>query len=149
MIKEEIAMKAKLYLSKLHQDLIDGVRDIEQFRKLGGNPQAWVLCCDGFCCILDFSKFQNPADLVSKKRDYMSWHIRQEESGAILWNPATNRVYELDEEAYKVMMTLQEGSGLEKAVQEHGLKETDLYKLLAQISETSEPAKKPHKTGKK
>jgi len=146
-------MKAKLYLSKLHQDLIDSVRDIEQFKRLGDDPHSLAVCCDGFCCILDFDKFQDPADLVSRKKDYMSWHIRQEKSGAILWNPATNRVYELDDEAYKVMMTLQEGTGLKKAVQEHGVKESDLYKLLAQISETAEsvsktPAKKPSKTSK-
>jgi len=134
-------MKAKPYLLKLHQDLIDGVRDVEQFKKLG-DQQAWTLCCDGFCCILDFSKFQNPMDLVSRKKDWMRWHIRKEDFGALLWNPDTNRVFELDDEAYKVLMTLQEGTGLEKAVREYGVRASELHMLLAQISETAEPSRK-------
>ncbi len=134
-------MKAKLYLSKLHQDLIDGVKDLSEFSKLG-TPEAWTLCCDGFCCILDFSKFQHPIDEVAGKKDYMSWYIRKESFGALLWNPATNRVYELDDEAYKVLMTLQEGTGLKKAIREYGVKESDLHMLLAQISETGKPTDK-------
>ncbi|GJQ60244.1 MAG: hypothetical protein D8M57_15765 [Candidatus Scalindua sp. AMX11] len=134
-------MKAKLYLSKLHQDLIDAVRDKNQFKKLG-DQQAWMLCCDGFCCILDFSKFQNPMDLVSRKKDWMSWYIRKEDFGALLWNPDTNRVFELDDEAYKVLMTLQEGTGLKKAVQEYGVRESDLHMLLAQISESTDSCEK-------
>jgi hypothetical protein len=128
-------MEAKLYLSKLHQDLIDNVKTVEQFKKLG-DALAWNLCCDGFCCILDFNKIANPADLISRKPDYMRWYIRKEDFGALLWNPATNKVYELDDEAFKVLMTLQEGTGLEKAVKEHKVKESDLFKLLATISET-------------
>ena len=134
-------MKAKLYLSKLHQDLIDGVRDVNQFRKLG-DSQAWTLCCDGFCCILDFSKYQNPLDLVSRKKHWMSWYIRKEDFGALLWNPDTNRVFELDDKAYQVLMTLQEGTGIEKAVKEHKIKESELHMLLAQISETAGAGRK-------
>ncbi|HLP62633.1 MAG TPA: hypothetical protein VK186_27585 [Candidatus Deferrimicrobium sp.] len=134
-------MKAKIYLSKLHQDLIDGVKDLNTFKGIG-DRLAWNLCCDGFCCILDFRKFQNPLDLVSReKKNWMSWYIRKEKSGALLWNPKTNRVFELDDEAFNVLMTLQEGAGLEKAIQEYGVKESDLYSLLAQISETKEAAK--------
>ena len=129
-------MKATLYLSKLHQDLIDGVRDVKQFKQIG-DPLALTICCDGFCCILDFSKFQNPADLVSRKRQSMSWYIRKEDFGALLWNPDTNRVFELDDEAYKVLMTLQKGR-LEKAIKEHGIKPGELHMLLAQISETDD-----------
>lgn len=134
-------MKAKLYLSSLHQDLIDGVRDVNQFKTLGDQP-AWTLCCDGFCCILDFSKFQDPMDLLSRKKDRTSWHIRKEDFGALLWNPDSNRVFELDDEVYKVLMTLQEGTGLEKAVQEHGVRASDLHMLLAQISEAVDGPKK-------
>jgi hypothetical protein len=128
-----------LYLPSLHQDLIDEVRNVDQFKQ-PGDSEAWRLCCDGFCCILDFKKYQNPLDLVSRKKDWMSWYIRKENFGALLWNPATNRVFELDDEAYKVLMTLQEGTGLEKAVKEYGVQASDLYRLLAQISETSEPS---------
>jgi hypothetical protein len=77
--------------------------------------------------------------LVSKERNkWMSWYIRKEKTGALLWNPDTNRVFELDDEAYNVLMTLQEGTGFEKAIQEHGIKAGDLYTLLAQISEPQE-----------
>ncbi len=134
-------MRAKLYLSKLHQDLIDGVKDINQFKRIG-DELAWVLCCDGFCCILDFSKFQNPMDLVSRKKDYTSFHIRKEKFGALLWNPDTNQVFELDDEAYKVLLTLQEGTGFDKAVKEHGIEASELHMLLAKISETAELSKK-------
>lgn len=133
-------MKAQLYMSKLHQDLIDGVKDINQFKRLG-DPQAWVVCCDGLCCVLDFNKYQNPIDLVISRKDWTSWYIRKEDFGALLWNPATNRVFELDDEAYKVLMTLQEGTGLKKAVKEYGVKESDLHMLLAQVSETAKPVK--------
>ncbi len=131
-------MRAKLYLSSLHQDLIDGVQTAEEFKRLG-DDQAWTLCCDGFCCILDFSKFQNPQDLVAKRQATQGWYIRKEEFGGLLWNPDTNRVFELDSEAFKVLMTLQEGTGTEKAVREHGVSLSDLHKLMAQISETEEP----------
>lgn len=127
-------MKAKLYLPRLHQDLIDEVRNVDQFKNLGG--EAWTLCCDGFCCILNF-KYQNPIDLVSRRDEWMSWYIRKEDFGALLWNPKTNRVFELDDEAYKVLMTLQEGTGLEKVVKEYGVQASDLYMLLAQISESA------------
>ena len=141
-------MKAKLYLSSLHQDLIDQVRTEKQFARLG-DEQAWTLCCDGFCCILDFSKYQNPADLVSRKQDSMSWYIRKEDFGGLLWNPRTNRVFELDQEAYDVLMTLQEGTGMDRAVKKHGIRDAELHTLMAQISESAEPAKKARTAKKK
>ena len=141
-------MKSKVYLSSLHQDLIDRVRTEKQFKSLGG-AEAWTLCCDGFCCILDFSKFQNPADLVTKKRDSLSWYIRKEDFGGLLWNPHTNRVFELDEEAYEVLMTLQEGTGLERAVKQHGVQVGELHTLLAQISDTPPKKAKAAKKGRR
>ncbi len=128
-------MKAEVYLTELHQDLIDGVKDIEQFRKTG-NPEALVICCDGFCCILDFSKFQNPIDLVSKREKWLKWHMRKEKFGALLWNPDTNKVFKLDEEAYNLLMTLQEGTGIEKAKELYHKNESDIHLLLSQISDT-------------
>ena len=130
-------MKAKVYLSELHQDLIDGVTDIEKFRETG-DPAAWVLCCDGLCCILDFSKFINPRDLVSVRENWTKWHIRKEKFGALLWNPDTNRVFELDDEAYKVLMTLQEGTGIEKARKLYNVNDSDIHKLLATISDSGD-----------
>ncbi|MFZ6026172.1 MAG: hypothetical protein ACOYYS_00535 [Chloroflexota bacterium] len=130
-------MEAKLYLAKMHQDMIDGVKNLEEFKRIG-DAAAWTLCCDGFCCILDFSKVINRSDLVTRKQDWTSWYIRKEEFGALLWNPDTNRVFELDDEAYKTLMTLQEGTGLEKVTREYGVKAEAIFKLLAQISETPE-----------
>ena len=141
-------MKAKLYLSSLHQDLIDKVRTEKQFARLG-DEQAWTLCCDGFCCILDFSKYQNPADLVSRKQEPMSWYIRREDFGGLLWNPSTNRVFELDQEAFDVLMTLQEGTGMGRVAKKHGIQDAEVHKLMAQISESVEPAKKAKATKRK
>lgn len=136
-------MKVELYLESLHQDLIDGAkdvgqaRDLERFRRLG-DERAWVLCCDGFCCILDFSKYQDPRDLVSTRPDPRRWHVRREPFGGLLWNPHTNRVFKLDQEAFEVLLTLQEGTGLAKATRDHGVSERDLHLLMAQIAESGE-----------
>jgi hypothetical protein len=127
-------MKANLYLSSLHQDLIDQVRTEQEFKRVGGGV-AWTLCCDGFCCVLDFSKFQDPTDLVSAKRDPLRWYIRKEDFGGLLWNPDTNRVFELDDQAYNVLMTLQEGTGLKRALKTHRIQVNELHALLAQVSE--------------
>lgn len=131
-------MKASVYLSSLHQDLIDNIRTEEEFSKIGN--AAWTLCCDGFCCILDFSKFTDPRDLVANDPKPMSWYIRREEFGGLLWNPDTNRVFELDKEACDLLLTLQEGTGLERAAKKYGVTAAQVHSLMAQISETSKAA---------
>jgi len=131
-------VEAKLYLPSLYQDIIDEVPMAKWPRWL----RTW--CCDRFCCVLDFSS--EILNLVLQEKNWMRWYIRKEDFGALLWNPATNRVYELDDEACTVLMALQEGRDFEKVSEEYGVQASGLLMLLAEISKTTEPPVKKYNT---
>lgn len=136
-------MEAELYLWDLNQDKIglDKVINPEDVERVfgPGNEAAWVLCCDAFCCILDFSNRIDRLEEVSfadmRRKARFRWQMRQEKYGGLLWNPHTGHVFKLDQEAFEILRELEEGVGLETVEEKFNVSSSDLHKFLATISE--------------
>lgn len=136
-------MNAQLYLKELTQEQID----IDSYQGTYGNV-AWTLCCDAFCCILDFSANLTPEDLVTRspvdrtrlsvgfKTKRLDWMLREESFGGLLWNTSTGHVFQLDPEAYGVLSRLEKGASLREIAEQHEISESDIHQLLADISRT-------------
>ena len=98
--------KVELFMRKINQ---------EHIRNVG---QA--AGCDFYaswkksCCILDFSLVK-PGDLVSNPIRGM--FIRKEPGGGMIWNPRSGAVYKVNEDAYHVILDV-----------ENGLSETEIAK---------------------
>lgn len=138
-------MKAELYLWDLNQDKI-GVEkvvekaDIEKVFGPGDEAvEGWVLCCDAFCCILDFSFNVDRLEEISfadlKRRAGFRWQMRQERFGGLLWNPHTGHVFKLDSEAFELLRELEEGSEIETVERKFKISATEIHRFLATISE--------------
>lgn len=134
-------MEAKLYLWDLNQDRIRTERMVskEEIEKMfTPDDFSWVLCCDAFCCILDFSFRVDKLDEIKlkdlKERANFRWHIREEKFGGLLWNPQTGHVFQLDKEAYQVLRALEEGMKVEEVERKFTVSGSKIHSLLADIS---------------
>jgi hypothetical protein len=144
-------MNVDLYLGDITQEEIN----IGAFQK-HYNPSLTV-CCDGFCCILDFSKGLRPEDLVGNpvdkliprlsvgvERSHLDWLIRKEEFGGLLWNLHTGHVLQLDHEAYAVLRDLAQGKTLNQLAKAHDIEVTEIHQLLAAVTRKYETPQKVH-----
>jgi len=91
--------KIELYLNKINQEKIHNHGSAAGCDIYG----SWTKSC----CILDFS-LARPGDLVSNPMRGM--FVRKEgESGGLIWNPRSGAVYKLNEDAYHVVLDIENG----------------------------------------
>jgi len=121
-------LKAKLYLGRIAQEKIGH----DNFTK-PDIDNGIVICCDGLCCVLDFSKFIDPKDLVAKKQKF-KWMLREESFGGLLWNAQSDHVFELNHAAFSVLRELTSGKSVEDVSEKLNIEESDIYQLFAEVT---------------
>ncbi len=124
------ALKARLYLGRIAQEKIGSAKF--------GKPDmdnGIVICCDGLCCVLDFSKFVDPGD-IAKRRQNNKWMLREEPFGGLLWNTQSDHVFELNHDAYSIMKAMASGKSVEDVSEEYHVAESDIYSLFSQVTKT-------------
>ena len=122
-------MKARLYLGEITQDRIRA----SKFSERPAADLGWVLCCDGFCCILNFKR-ELDDDLPDVERPSLAWQLREEPFGGLLWNTGTGHVFQLDQTAYRALRELAEGASVNELAKRHNVEESELYTLLAEVT---------------
>lgn len=123
-----IGLKAKLYLGRIAQEKIGH----EKFGK-ADIDNGIVICCDGLCCVLDFSKVTDPLELVAKKQNF-KWMLREEAFGGLLWNAKSDHVFELSHDAFSVLKELTSGKSVEEVSEKLNVEESDIYQLFSEVT---------------
>jgi len=123
-------MRIERYLEKINQEMISTPKVSRKSIVEG--------CCiyvswKKSCCILDFS-FVSPQDYVSTPIP-LHWMMRSEADGGLLWNPKSGEVFKLDEEAYSVMVELQNGKTERAIAKELHLKPDQVKAFTEKILE--------------
>lgn len=134
-------MRAKLYLGDISQEKIKpdkiGKVAVKEYFKPGGN--AIVICCDAFCCILDCDRPVHPGDLVTHEEKIRKWGpelvLRKEKFGGLVWNRRTGHVWEIGQKETKICLELARGKKLKDVIKEHDVTESELYGLLADVTQ--------------
>lgn len=136
--RKVVPLNAKLYLGRIAQEKI-GHRKFSS-EKLGQAKfgrrdidKGLVLCCDGLCCVLDFSKILDPGDLVTRNRQF-KWMLRQEPFGGLIWNAQSDHVFQLNHAAYSVLKELTTGKSVEEVSDKMQVQESDIYRLFSKIT---------------
>lgn len=95
-------MKFKLFLNEITQEMIDAGR-ISTPAGDGWSGNVW----SKECCIVNFMHQRPGTDVVLPLHGGLL--MRAEPDGGLVWSPATNAVYKVDSEAYRVMRDLDSG----------------------------------------
>ncbi|MCE7743678.1 MAG: hypothetical protein GPJ52_00940 [Candidatus Heimdallarchaeota archaeon] len=120
-------MKIELFLRKINQDRI-----IEQLKPTKGVDRSveWIVSWPKSCCILDFSKVPDSDAVV--KPGYL---LREEKVGGMLWDPRSNAVYKLDEEAYHTIIEMEHFKDPAKVAERVGVNEKEVIEFINQLRE--------------
>lgn len=95
-------MKIELFLKEITREMIDSGR-IRKTADDGWSGNVW----SKECCIVNFMHQKPGEEVVLPLRQGLL--MRAEPDGGLVWSPATNAVYKVDGEAYRVMRDLDSG----------------------------------------
>jgi hypothetical protein len=124
-------MKFQLFLNEITQEMIGPRR----FQAAAG----WVVSWTKSCCVLNF--FQTPEGDI-RPPDRQGLLMRAEPDGGLIWSPATNAVYKIDDEAYKVLRDLDAGHSERETAKRNKVTLGAVKTLLGKVTDTLKPARK-------
>lgn len=120
-------MKFKLFLNEITQEMIDAGR-ISTPAGDGWSGNVW----SKECCIVNFMHQRPGRDVVLPLHGGLL--MRAEPDGGLVWSPATNAVYKVDSEAYRVMRDLDSGYSEREVAKRNNVTLRALKGLLAKMS---------------
>jgi len=107
-------MKLELFLNEITREMIDSGR---MGSKVGDGWGGNVWSKE--CCIVNFMHQKPGEDIVLPLRGGLL--LRAEPDGGLVWSPATNAVYKVDGEAYRVLRDLDAGYAEREAAKRNGV----------------------------
>lgn len=130
-------MRAKLYLGDISQEKIKPGKIVRPLAEYFKPDASLVICCDAFCCILDCDRPGNYDDIIypQDKRWAPELVLRREKFGGLIWNRKTGHVWQISEKATKICYDFAKGADLGTVCKKHEVTESDLFTLLADVSQ--------------
>lgn len=120
-------MKFELYLKEITQEMID----VGRVRKPSGDGWGGNVWSKE-CCIINFMHQRPGEDVILPMRKGLL--MRAEPDGGLIWSPATNAVYKVDGEAYRVMRDLDSGYSEREAAKRNNVTLRAVKGLLAELN---------------
>ena len=116
-------MKVKLFLEHLTQEQF--ATDLSS----NWNGNVWSVSC----CVVNFGGRPRKAEVKLPGPD-RGFALRREGEGGIFWDPITNGVYTVDEEAYNAILELDRGLSESEVARRIGVKTKDVMKLVRKLN---------------
>ena len=117
-------MQVELFLRNITQETFRGDVGADW------NGNVWSVSC----CVLNLGKLSR--DDVVLPAEQQGFILRSEPEGGIFWDPDSNAVYRVDQEAYHAMLELDRGTSENEIARRLGVPRTsvdDLVRSLTQI----------------
>jgi hypothetical protein len=127
-------MKFELFLNEITQEMIDA-RRISTPAGDGWSGNVW----SKECCILNFMHQRGQEVVLPARGDLL---MRAEPGGGLVWSPATNAVYKVDDEAYRVMRDLDSGYSEREVAKRNKVTLRAVKGLLGKVATALEKASK-------
>ncbi|GLI54507.1 hypothetical protein PM10SUCC1_00220 [Propionigenium maris DSM 9537] len=132
-------MLVKLYLERINQEMINKHKaneiiemiDKAIIEKKDYDPDWGGNLWEKECCILNFDK-KNPniCDL-QKIGEFIT--MRREKFGALVWVRKTNKVYQIDDQAFMVLNNLDHGVSINQAAKSADVPVEDIKSLIVEL----------------
>lgn len=127
-------MKFEVFLNAITQEMIDA-RRISTPGGDGWSGNVW----SKECCIINFMHQRGQELILPARGDLL---MRAEPDGGLVWSPATNAVYKVDDEAYRVMRDLDSGYSEREVAKRNKVTLRAVRGLLAKVDIALERAAK-------
>ena len=132
-------MKAKLYLERINQEMINknNIAEVafeidrelatQKFNSSDWGGNVW----DKSCCIINVGRKDPEIDELREIGQFVM--MRREKFGGLVWVRATNAVYLVDEKAFMVLNDLDNGVTVKQAAKLANTTEESIKELIAQL----------------